>query len=115
LEGKSTGLLETRQGVLGLVAPVDEFLALEYADSAGIVDLEDAGSDLKKRKRGQTEAHLIADTAAPLQVSSVAGVGDVGISAVSGGATSGMSVFTNPVFDETDVTVGPESQARRGK
>jgi hypothetical protein len=83
-EGNDMNLLEAHPVVVGLAAHTDEVLALEYVDSAGIVDT-DTGSDLKKRKRVQTGASPIDAVIAPMQVSTETGVGGVGISAVSGG------------------------------
>ena len=87
-------------------------LALEAPSDAQAVnnEKESAGSDLKKRKR---KVNNVVQASVAMQVDELGTVGiDLGYVDVSGGDIV-MTIKSNLIFDEHDVTVGPVSQARR--
>jgi hypothetical protein len=120
-----------RQLVLGLLPQGSEVHAFEGAYAAGY-SIEDNATELKKRKRNKKDGPPTAEADAPSAELMDTGEGILGTAVVSGGnhltigegllgttdvsgGNHNMSVISNPVFADNDLTAGPVGQAYREK
>lgn len=96
--------------VLGLPAAPFTFTGAKHPPSEGDGILDDAGSELKKRKR------VLALQNGESSFAAVGVVGnDVIGTNVSVRGDSAMNVISNPLYDEQNVIAGPDDQVCQGK